>query len=194
MIDINEADVVITRRTSTGRTVLFTSTDVQPGWPLRWWGVIADTGGDGFGLLVRRDEGAAPEGWTARQLLAVARARMAAENRRHSSPATAAAIAHLDLAGAGRRVARDDPVTFEPGGEPSPYPWTVARCGEFHLPLCPDPEGLEEGITPEQLLIILDQLLHDATGAFPHARELWARRRHVAAALAAEVRRLAATD
>jgi hypothetical protein len=194
MIDVNESFIVITRRTSTGRTVLFTSTDVLPGWPIRWWGAIADTGGDGFGLLVRRDEGAAPEGWTARQLLAVARARMVAANRRRSSPATAAAITRLDLAGAGCRIARDDPVTFEPAGVASPYPWTIARCGEFHLPLCPDPEGLEEGITPEQLLIVLDQLLHDATGTFPHARDVWACRRHVAAALAAEVRRVSATD
>ena len=122
MIDVNESDIVITRRTSTGRAVLFTSTDVQPDWPLRWWGAIADTGGDGFGLLVRLDEDAAPEGWTARQLLAVARARTAGENQRRPSPATAAAIAHLDVAGAGRQVARDDPVTFEPGGEASLYP------------------------------------------------------------------------
>ena len=199
MFDVSEADIVGARRTSAGRTVLFTSTDVQPGWPLRWWGAVADTGGDGFGLLVRLDEDAAPEGWTARQLLAVARARMAAENKRRPSAATAAALARLVWAAAScrpppGRLARDDPVTFEPGGVASPYPWTVARCGEFHLPFCPDPQGLAEGVTPEQLLIILDQLLHDATAAFPHARELWACRRHVAAALAAEVRRAAATD
>jgi hypothetical protein len=199
MIDVNESDIVIARRTSRGRTVLFTSTDVLPDWPIRWWGVIADTGGDGFGLLVRLHTSAAPEGWTARQLLAVAQARMAAENQRRPSAASVAAIAHLDLAStrcrhSARRLARDDPVAFELGGEPSPYPWTVARCGEFHLPLCPDAAGLEEGITPEQLLIILDQLLHDATRAFPQARDVWACRRHIATALAAEVRRASSKD
>lgn len=199
MIDINEADIVVTRHTTGGRAVLFTSTDVQPGWPIRWWGVVADTGGDGFGLLVRLDANAAPEGWTVRQLLAVARARTAAEWHRRPSVATTAAVARLDdaiadyrdLAG---RLARDDPVTFAQGSEPSPYPWTVARYGDFHLPLCPDPEGLEEGITPEQLLIVLDQLLRDATEAYPHARGLWTCRRHVAAALAAEVGRASSKD
>jgi len=122
MIDVNESDIVITRRTSTGRAVLFTSTDVQPDWPLRWWGAIAVTAGDGFGLLVRLDADAAPEDWTARQLLAVAGARMAAENQRRPSPDTVAATTHLDVTGAGRRVARDDPVTFMPGGVASPYP------------------------------------------------------------------------
>jgi hypothetical protein len=36
MIDVNESDIVITRCTSTGRAVLFTSTDVLSGWPIRW--------------------------------------------------------------------------------------------------------------------------------------------------------------
>ena len=122
---------------------------------------------------------------------------MIAENERQSRAITAAAIASLDLVTAGGwdragRSARDDPVTFMAGDLASPYAWTVARCGEFHLPLCPDPESRGEGVTPEQLLIILDQLLHDACRAFPHARPLWVSRRHVAAALKAEVRRVAA--
>jgi hypothetical protein len=198
MIDINDADIVATRHTADGRFVIFTSTDVQPGWPLRWWTAVADTGGDGFGIPVRLDGAAAPAGWTARQLLAVTRARMLAESERQSRAITAAAIASLDLAtaaGWGRvePVARDDPVAFATGDGASPYAWTVARCGELHLPLCPDPESRGEGVTPEQLLIILDQLLHDACCAFPQARPLWACRRHVAAALKAEARRVAAT-
>lgn len=194
MIDVNEADIVATRRTSGGRFLLFTSTDVQPGWPVRWWGAVADTGGDGLGLLVRVDELAAPEGWTARQLLMVALERMGAECERSASGACCAAFAHLELAlslcrGRGEREARDDPVSFEPGGDASPYAWTVARCGGHALALCPDPEGKGEGVTPEQLLIILDQLLGDAVKAMVADRQLWACRRHVASALAAEVRR-----
>jgi hypothetical protein len=158
MIDIDANDIVATRRTADGRFLIFTSTDVRPAWPTRWWGVVADTRGDGFGFLVRLDEDAAPQGWTARQLLSIARHRMAIEGQRQPSAATATAIANLDLAAAGfrerrGRIARDDPLTFVPGGEPSPCAWTVARCGEFHLPLCPDPQSLSEGVTPEQLLI-----------------------------------------
>jgi hypothetical protein len=197
MIDINDADIVTTRHTADGRFVIFTSTDVQPGWPLRWWTAVADTGGDGLGIPVRLDAAAAPAGWTARQLLTVAHARMVAENERLSREIAMAAIASLDLAVAGgwgqvELMARDDPVAFAAGGEASPYAWTVARCGPFHLPLCPDPENRGEGVTPEQLLIILDQLLHDACRAFPHARPLWACRRHVAAALKAEAQRVVA--
>ena len=196
MIDIDPNDIVVARRAS-GRFVIFTSTDVRPAWPLRWWGVVADTGGDGFGFLVRLDGDAALDGWTARQRLAVARRRAAAEGELHPSAATAAAVADLDLAAAslgelGGRAARDDPVTFVPASEPSPYGWTVARCDGFHLPLCPDPESLGEGVTPEQLLIVLDQLMLDATRAFPHALGIWACRRRVAAALAAEGRRAVA--
>jgi hypothetical protein len=195
VIDVNEADIVATRRTSGGRFVLFTSTDVRPGWPIRWWGAVADTGGDGLGLLVRVDELAAPEGWTARQLLMVALERTAAECERRPSATGCAAFAHLDLAlslcrGRGGREARDDPVSFERGGEASPYAWTVARCGGHALALCPDPMGKGEGVTPEQVLIILDQLLGDAVRSTVADRQLWACRRHVASALAAEVRRV----
>jgi hypothetical protein len=197
VIDISEADIVLTRRAGDGRFVIFTSTDVRPSWPLPWWGAVADTGGDGFGLLARIDEVAAPAGWTARQLLVVARARLAAEADRQANEATVAALECLDHAAAAFRepvgpADAGEPVTFEQGNAPSPYPWTVACCGAFRLQLCPDPEGLGEGITPEQLLIILDQLLHDAARAYPHARALWVCRRYVGGALAAEARRAAA--
>ena len=35
MIDINDGDIIATRYTADGRFVIFISTDVQPGWPLR---------------------------------------------------------------------------------------------------------------------------------------------------------------
>ena len=198
MIPVRDEDIVVSRRTGDGRFVLFTSTDVQPGWPLPWWGVVADTGGDGFGLLVRLDDAAAPTGWTGRQLLHVVRHRLAEEAGRGQGGPAAASVEALDLAAAcrweraGPGAKGDAGVTFRPGAGPTAYAWTTAACGPFELPLCPDPAGREEGVTPEQLLIILDQLLHDAARALPHMRDLWAARRHVAAALAAEVRRLEA--
>jgi hypothetical protein len=166
MLDIDPDDIVLTRRTADGRFAIFTSTDARPGWKLRWWG--ADTGGDGFGFLARLDTDAAPADWTARQLLAVVQARMSAEAARLPSAITHAAVASLDqaaaiLAGVAEKPATHEPVRFAPlGGEPSPYPWTVAQRGDFHLSLCPDPESFGEGIAPEQLLIVLDQLVRAA--------------------------------
>jgi len=199
MIDLDPADIVLTRRAADGRFVIFTATDVRPGWPLRWWGAVADTGGDGFGFLVRLDAETAPAGWTAWQLLAVVQRRMADEAARLPLPMTLAAVASLDqaaasLAGMMGNPLPDDPVTFASagGGELSPYARTVARSGDFQLPLCPDPESFGEGIAPEQLLIVLDQLLHDTTNARPHERAWWTARRHVAAALAAEAARVIA--
>jgi hypothetical protein len=89
--------------------------------------------------------------------------------------------------GHGRR-----PGVLPPGGPASPYPWTVATQAGFDLPLCPDPESRDEGVTPEQLLIVLDQLTHDAARAIPYLPALWQCRGHVKAALSAEARRLAA--
>lgn len=198
MIDVSKADIVTTRQTGDGRFVVFTKTDVRLGWPLPWWGVVADAGGDGYGLLVRLDGVSAPDGWTARQLLLVARRRMVAEAARCTMEASAEAVAALDRA-ARRRWERDEPdlsadggVAFLAGPEPSPYPWTVATCGGFALPMCPDPAGMGEGVTLEQLLIILEQLMLDAARALPHVRDLWAARHDIGAALAAEVTRLAA--
>jgi hypothetical protein len=51
---------------------------------------------------------------------------------------------------------------------------------------------MEEGVTPEQILIVLDQLWNDAARAIPYLPGLWQCRGHVSAALAAEARRLAA--
>ena len=79
MIDVDERDIVAARRTADRRFLLFTATDVRPDWPLRWWVVVVDTGGDGVGLPVRLDPAAAPDGWTARQLFRVALARAQAE-------------------------------------------------------------------------------------------------------------------
>ena len=197
MILIRNEDVVAERRTGDGRFLLFMSTDVQPHWPLRWWCAVCDTAGDGYGLLVRLDRAAAPEGWTAVQLLEVARRRLAAEGERLPTRATRQAVEALDraLVTMGRISAvSENPaaLSFRPRGVASPYPWTVASQGGCDIAMCPDPESREEGISPEQILIVLDQLLHDAalrSGRFVPA--LWQARGCVSAALSSEARRLA---
>ena len=199
MIEIRNEDIVAERRTADGRFVLFTSTDVKAGWPLPWWGAVCDTGGDGFGLPVRLDELAAPAGWTARQLLVVARRRFAAEGERLRHRATHEAAAALDQAAVERMerispspAASSNAISFRGGGVASPYPWTLASQGGFDLPLCPDPASREEGISPEMILIILDQVLLGGLAAALPIPGLRQARIWVAAALAAETRRLAA--
>jgi hypothetical protein len=197
MIDVRAADVVATERTSAGRFVIYTRTDVLPGWPVPWWGAVLDVGGDGFVILARIDVGAAPAGWTGRQLLEVALRRLRAEFARQPAGDTGAAVKHLEMAAA---VWRRGPggaqtggaVTFLPGAAPSPYPWTVAQTGDFRLALCPDPAGREEGAEPEQVLAVLRRLVADAAHTWPYAGWAAVAQVHVAAALAAEARRAAA--
>ncbi|GAB0115738.1 hypothetical protein [Acidisoma sp. C75] len=194
MIEIEPEDIVATRLASDGRFLIFLSYGVTPGWPLKFWGVVADTGSDGHGMLVRLDAMVACDGWTLPQLLKVARARLAAERERAGDSAREAesAVVYLDRAlavYANLPVSMSAEVTFEAGEAPSPYPWTVARFGEFDLPLCPDHVGREEGITPEQLLIVMDQMLEDWTRAAPQLRKAWELRAAVRGALAAEVLR-----
>jgi hypothetical protein len=190
MIDIDDKDVVLTRRDAAGRFVIFTTTDVQPSWPLRWWVAVLDVGGDGIGVPVRIDATAAPDGWTAAQLVEVATARAEAEiaAKLHLPQPSAGLVIHLAAAlRAARSVsassASGDPVTFEAGSEGSRFGWTVARCGEHALPFCPDASVQSEGVTLEQLLILLDQLLADGAAARPHEAWLWRSKRHVRAAL-----------
>jgi hypothetical protein len=198
MIDIRKEDVILTRTATDGRFVIFTRTDVRPEWTLPWWCAMADTGSDGYGFLTRIDEAAAPAGWLARDLLQIIRARCALESRRRPHLATSEALRALDTALSCRWERGATPgktgatLAYAPGGVPSPYAWTSARFGEFDLRLCPDPESREEGITPEQLLIVLDQLFKDASNALPYSRPLMQARGCVRAALISETKRLAA--
>jgi len=196
MIDIPDGDIVATERTSSGRFVIFTRTDVQPGWPLPWWGVVLDTGSDGIGVLVRLNTAAAPEGWTGRQMLAVALARLRVEYVREPVSAAADAVLQLEaLAGTWPNDPKDQRpeaiIRFLPGAAKSTYPWDIAKVGDFHLPFSPDPAGREEGLTIEQILLLLRRLLTDAAGAKLTRKWLRAAERHAALALAAEVRRVA---
>jgi len=199
MIDLDDRDILLTRRDSGVRFVIFTTTDVQPSWPVPWWVAVLDVGGDGIGVPVRLDHTAAPDGWTALQLIEVAMARaeaeVAADGARDMCDmcgmrAVASLMIHLAAALRAARQspigpASDEPVSFEAGSESSQFGWTVARCGEHALPFCPDAGGGGVGVTLEQVLIVLDQLFQDGTVGRSLEAWLWRAKRHVALALAA---------
>src|SRR5271154_4035779 len=110
MIDFDEKSIVAARRTGDGeRFALFTNSDVRPYWGQRFWGVVLDTGGDGFGLPVRYGTScAAPSGWTLRQLIGVVQARMAAEYAR--APASGALAVLEALGRAIRQMPEGEPL------------------------------------------------------------------------------------
>ncbi|WP_026440761.1 hypothetical protein [Acidocella facilis] len=194
MIDFDEKSIVAVRRTGDGeRFALFTNADVQAFWEQKFWTVALDTGGDGFGLPVRYGTvSSAPVGWTLRQLILVAQARAALEYARVPD---GGALAVLEALGkAVRQMQAGEPlgagVEFCPGGVASPYRWTKARCGDLAIELCPDPESRQEGIVPEQLLIVADEALRDWAARAPYISRLWTCRNAVREALAAEIRRV----
>ena len=193
MIDLDDRDILLTRRDAAGRFVIFTTTDVQPSWPVPWWVAVLDTGGDGIGVPVRIDHTAAPDGWTALQLIEVAMARAEVEvvaGGGRDMRAVASLMIHLAAA---LRAARqspvgagtDEPIAFEAGSDSAQFGWTVARCGYHALPFCPDASGKREGVTLGQVLIVLDQLFHDAVGGRSLEAWVWRAKRHVSAALEA---------
>lgn len=195
MIDLDETSIVAARRTADGeRFALFTSAGVQAFWGQKFWVAVLDTGGDGFGLPVRYGTVcAAPSGWTLRQLLLVAQARAALEYARVPE---GGALAVLEALGKAIRLLPPgdapggDGIDFGPGALATPYSWTVARCGDLSIELCPDPESRDEGIVPEQLLIIADEALRDWAERAPYISRLWTCRNAVREALAAEIRRV----
>ncbi|MCB5943729.1 hypothetical protein [Acidocella sp. KAb 2-4] len=194
MIDLDEKSIVAARRTADGeRFALFSNADVLPFWAQKFWTVALDTGGDGFGLPVRYGTVcSAPVGWTLRQLILVAQARAALEYARVPE---GGALAVLEALGkAVRQMQAGEPlgagVEFCPGGVASPYRWTKARCGDLSIELCPDPESRDEGIVPEQILIVADEALRDWTERAPYISRLWTCRNAVREALAAEIRRV----
>jgi hypothetical protein len=194
MIDIHETEIVAVRRTGDGEHVaLFTNTGVPPFWCQRFWTVVLDTGGDALGLPVRYGTACtAPSGWTLRQLICVVQARLALE---HARAPHSGALAVLEaLAQAVRHMQMGEPlgsgVDFAEGSVASPYAWTVARCGDLSLVLCPDPASREVGVAPEQMLIVVDEALRDWSGRAPYIRRLWACRNAIRAAIAAEIMRV----
>lgn len=193
MIDINEDDIVLARTASNGAWVVFTKTDLPEGCPISWWGVALDIGGDAHGILVRLDDRYGPEGWTSTDLLQVVVARAKAERHRRFPPSDGDQYQHLRLAllaMQARHKTKTTPSSFQPGPLPSVYPWTVTVQADRTLQLCPDPASQEEGVSPEQVLIVLDQLLADSIKALPFDRSLRAAHLHVQAALDLEVQRV----
>ena len=190
-------DNVAWRTTSAGRNVVLVSTDLLPGRPLRLWGAAVETS-DG-GVFVRLAILGPFDGWSVSQLLAVALARFEAELAHSSEPALAEIVHHLERAAAVHREPQDGwtvpPVSFEPappGGVASPFPWTVARSGQFSIALCPDEEARQRGVTPEQLLAVLDLALTSWLPVTPWRRSCWEARRAVRAALTLEAARAVA--
>lgn len=193
MIDFDETSIVAVRRTADGeRFALFTNADVQAFWEQKFWTVVLDTGGDGFGLPVRYGTvSSAPVGWTLRQLILVAQARALEYGR---VPEGGALDVLEALGRAVRQMQAGEPlgagVEFCPGSQSSPYRWTKARCGDLAIELCPDPESRQEGILPEQLIIVADEALRDWAERAPYISRLWTCRNAVREALAAEIRRV----
>ena len=194
MIDFDEKSVVAARRTADGeRFALFTNADVRPYWEQKFWTVVLDTGGDGFGLPVRYGTvSSAPTGWSLRQLLLVTQARAALEYGRMPE---GGALVVLEALGKAIRLLPpgemdSDGIAFALGGVASLYRWTVARCGDLSIELCPDPESRDDGIVPEQLIIVADEALRDWSERAPYISRLWTCRNAVREALAAEIRRV----
>ncbi len=187
-------DNVAWHKTSTGRAVALVTADLVPGRPLRLWGAVVEMA-DG-GVFLRLASLGPFDGWTMAQLLAVALARFEAEQAHSGEPVLAEIVRHLDRAAAVHREPQAGwavpPVAFEPappGGVASPFPWTLARTGSFTIPLCPDAEARQRGVTPEQLLAVIEMALSSWLPATPWRRSCWEARRAVQAALALEVRR-----
>lgn len=192
MIHIDDSDVVARLATDDGRFVLFTRTDLPGKHPLPWTGAMFDTGGDGFGVSVRLLQ--EDVSWSPCDLLRVVLARTQAEEQRRLGPLVVDAQHHLGLALAAeyRRLGSEpaDTLRFSPGPLPSPYPWTVVWRGSHCLPLCPDPASRDEGITPEQVLMVLIQAFSDAVVPVAQRQELTIARDHAQRALESERRRV----
>jgi hypothetical protein len=187
-------DNVAWRTTSTGRNVVLVGTDLLPGRPLRLWGAAVEIA-DG-GVFVRLAISGPFDGWNVAQLLAVALARFEAELAHSGEPALAEIVRHLEHAAAVHREpqGRDTvpPVSFEPappGGVTSPFPWTVARAGQFSIALCPDAEARQRGVTPEQLLAVIELALTSWLPVTLRRRSNWEARCEVRAAWALEEKR-----
>ncbi|MGE4480867.1 hypothetical protein [Acidocella sp.] len=188
-------DIVSWCATSAGRHVAFVSIDLIPGRPLRLWGAAVEVA-DG-GAFIRLAILGPFDGWSISQLLAVALARFEAEQAHDlGESALAEIVRHLDRAAAMHREPQDGwavpPVSFEPappGSPASPFPWSLARAGRFAIQMCPDVEARQRGVTPEQLLTVIELALTSWLPVTPWRRSCWEARREVRAALALEAQR-----
>ncbi|WP_298162638.1 hypothetical protein [Acidocella sp.] len=187
-------DNVAWRATSTGRNVVLVGTDLLPGRPLRLWGAAVEIAGGG--AFIRLAILGPYDGWTTGQLLAVVLGRFEAEQAHSGEAVVAEIVRHLDRAAAVQREPQDGwpvpPVSFEPappGSPASPFPWSLARAGQFAIQMCPDAEARQRGVTPEQLLAVIEMALTSWLWITPWRRSCWEARREVRAALALEAER-----
>ncbi len=188
-------DVITQRVTSDGRAVTYLSTAIIPGKPPRLWGILAETGGevDGGAAFIRLGLRGGHDGWSVTQLIMMAQARFAVEFARSGSRESETTFLLLgDALSLYHEPLTTNsilPVTFEPGGEVSPYPWTRAQAGLFFIEMCPDVSGHGTGVTAEQLLAALDLALTAWLPVTPWRRRCWETRSIIREALTLEAQR-----
>lgn len=193
MIDISDDEIVVERRTEKGRFVLFCETDLPNDSLIPWWSVVMDIGGDGAAILVRLDERQADQGFTAVALIRIALVIGEADNERRPSVLAGECLRHLRKALEAelqRREGLAEAETLHLDRESSHgFAWVHAEYGDGGMTLSADPSGNEEGVTLEQLLIVLDQLYLDASRRLPGDGRLAEAGVHVGQALRLEGRR-----
>jgi hypothetical protein len=199
MPEIPPHDIVATRQDSVGRFAVFH--EPGPGFvvPVHWGAVALDMGEDTVTIRVRIDELDDPDvpAWTARDLARLALGRQLTEVARSDDPMARRSAEHLAALHlllqkrSGLPPAR--PVLTAPGAHASVYPWTVATlAGVGSIELCPGPLGNGEGVTPELLLHVLDQLLSDAARGLRADPELYTGAKLASEALREETARMLA--
>ena len=193
MIDIPSDAIVLSQRASDGRFVLFTNTDRPADFPIPWNGACLDTLGDAHGILLRCQEADGLDGWAPAELLTVVAERAMAEFARRPAPLAdrVHTLVERALRLEAQRHLAPRPVDFRSGSLTTDYPWTEAHVAGLRLPLCPDAVSQEEGVSPEQVLMVLHQFYVDLTRSPPADRTLLSIRLAVSRALDTERRRLA---
>lgn len=193
MIDVAAEAIVLQLRSSDGRFVLFTNSDRPADFPIPWNGVCLDMRGDAHGILLRCRDGDGPDGWSPAELLAILDERARAEFNRRPAPLAdrVQTLVEHALRLEAQRQPGPRPVEFRSGVEPADYLWTEASIADMRLPLCPDAVSRGEGVSPEQLLMVLHQFYQDLTRTSSVDRSLLSIGLSVSRALDTERRRLA---
>jgi len=195
--EIHPYTIVTTRQDHVNRFAVFRNPMTPASASIPWRSVNLGQGADSTTIEVRldaRDEPGAAA-WTACDLVRLVFGRQVCEVARSGDTVALLSAYHLSLALVQLQRRRDWPAVREiavrPGAYGSVYGWSVAALhGVCAIPLCPDPRGDAEGVTPELLLHVLDQLLTDAVRSSPTDSHLKAAARHVAEALREEATRM----
>jgi hypothetical protein len=193
MISIEDEDIVHELRTSGGRFILCSSTDLPAESIIGFYGACVHVGGDAVGILAKLNADSAPNGWTAFDLLLIALKLNLRESEKRPSDEGAEVERHLRgaLAVEGKRVHRTvdlDEVSFD---DSDGYLYAFAGRGDGDLWLLEYPEDPDgEGISGEQLILIAQRIMLDAIGMAPPNAFFRACEPQIAQALDAEVRRV----